>query len=173
MTATTQSSADKDFSSTAGAGSFAADPAAAVSQHTPGPWHAGCFLDATSKCQCTFILSEGYCGSIAVVSVDNGKSIGDGGNDSPPLDEARANARLLAAAPELLDLLRHMLGAIDGNSIDSAEIDGDYESGIPPHKWHEQWAHYARAALAKATQPVDEVQNPAHRRGAQPSQPEK
>lgn len=72
------------------------------------------------------------------------------------------NAQLIiamhAALPALLDevdrmrdLVQHMLGAIDGGHIDSEQIDGDYDSGIPPHKWHEEWAYYARAALGRST----------------------
>ena len=73
-------------------------------------------------------------------------------------DDLRAYGKLLDEAADALlsalsrsrrmeEALRHMLGAIDGNTIDSEEIAGDYDSGIPPHKWHEQWAYYARAAL--------------------------
>lgn len=88
--------------------------------HTPGPWHAGCFLDPASKCQCSYIFDEGYCGGIAAVYIDNGKNIADGGNDCPPVNEARANARLIAAAPDMkLALERIWLTAmaVDGVNI--------------------------------------------------------
>jgi len=43
--------------------------------------------------------------------------------------------------------LRDMIRAIESGSIDSPEI-GEPESGIPYHKWHDEWLHHARAALA-------------------------
>lgn len=67
---------------------------------TPGPWEPGCFVNPDSKCHCSYIFSEGYNGSVAKVSVDNECFIQHGGNDSPKLVEARANARLIAAAPD-------------------------------------------------------------------------
>lgn len=75
------------------------------SKHTQGPWHSGCFVDSKDGkgCQCTFITADGYCGSIATVSVWNGiEGIADGDNDCPKHDEAVANSKLIAAAPDLL-----------------------------------------------------------------------
>ena len=63
----------------------------------------------------------------------------------------KANARLIAAAPKLLKRLSEMVDAIAKGAVElnSAEIDvGDPD--IPPHPWHEEWAHNARAAIAKA-----------------------
>lgn len=75
-----------------------------MSEHTPGPWIAPHFVNPNSKCQCRAILDEHYFGAIAEVFVDNGiESISEGGNDCPPIEEARANARLIAAAPDLLE----------------------------------------------------------------------
>ena len=76
-----------------------------MSKHTEGPWILPHFADNSSSCECEAILSDGYIGSIALVSVSNGKDISDGGNDCPPLEEAQANARLIAAASELLEAL--------------------------------------------------------------------
>jgi hypothetical protein len=50
-------------------------------------------------------VSESYAGGICTVQVDNGLRIGEGGNDAPPRDEAIANMHLIAAAPELLQLV--------------------------------------------------------------------
>lgn len=83
---------------------------------TPGPWSLPHFADADSKCDCGWILSETCFGSVATINVDNGKRIGEGGNDCPPLEEAIANARLIAAAPELLELAE-VLGKFDWKSI--------------------------------------------------------
>jgi hypothetical protein len=64
------------------------------------------------------------------------------------------DAHLIAAAPAMYEALRQMLDAIESGNIDSPEI-GEPENGIPIHKWHEEWEHYARVALqsAKAAQP--------------------
>ncbi len=69
---------------------------------TPGPWSLPHFADPNSDCNCGLVLSDNYAGAVATVYVNNGRLIDDGGNNSPPLHEAEANARLIAAAPELL-----------------------------------------------------------------------
>src|SRR5689334_5545844 len=63
---------------------------------TPGPWHAGCLADDLSSCNCRTILSETCCGGIGEVFVDNSLPIPEGGNDAPPLEEAKANLRHIA-----------------------------------------------------------------------------
>lgn len=72
-------------------------------KHTPGEWYLPHFADKSTSCNCPFVLSEKYAGSICVIDIDNGKPISDGGNDSPPLEEAIANAKLITAAPVLLE----------------------------------------------------------------------
>ena len=68
--------------------------------HTQGPWHAPCFATVIDGCDCRYVLSEGYAGSICEVSIDNGiRLVTEGGNDCPPLEEAKANAHLIADAP--------------------------------------------------------------------------
>lgn len=74
-------------------------------KHTPGPWMPGCFVRGEDGCQCKSILFEGYCGAIATVEMDNGRLIGEGGNDSPPREEAVANAHLISAAPDMFAAL--------------------------------------------------------------------
>ena len=75
--------------------------------HTPGPWSVPHFATAKDEndCECTYVLSEGYMGAVCSVHIDNGKSFVAGGNDCPPAEEAKANARLIAAAPDLLNAL--------------------------------------------------------------------
>lgn len=51
---------------------------------------------------------------------------------------------------QMLEALKHMLAAIDGGHIDSEQVDGNERDGIPPHKWHEEWASIARAAINSA-----------------------
>jgi hypothetical protein len=48
---------------------------------------------------------EQYCGCICTVDIGNELPIGEGGNDSPPLEEAIANAHLIASAPDMLAIL--------------------------------------------------------------------
>ena len=52
-------------------------------------------------------------GGICRVEFDNGLPISEGGNDAPDLEQAKANARLIAAAPDLLEALEDMLAQAD------------------------------------------------------------
>ena len=85
-----------------------------------GEWSAGCFSREgdTSGCDCKYIFSDGYCGSIATISVDNGLQVGEGGNDSPPLEEAKANQRFIAAAnpSAILSLIATLEAAQEENA---------------------------------------------------------
>ena len=68
---------------------------------TAGPWVAGHFADDDHPCNCTHVLSDQYMGSIATVR--HGSQDGDG---YPPDEEARANLRLIAAAPAMYEALK-------------------------------------------------------------------
>lgn len=74
-------------------------------------------------------------------------------NTSEPAMQAAYDASpgpaLEAENARLREIVQAMLDAIDGDSIDSPE-QGEPEVGIPIHKWHEEWAHYARTAFARA-----------------------
>ncbi|UOR07187.1 hypothetical protein MUN82_08830 [Hymenobacter aerilatus] len=78
---------------------------------TPKPWWSGHLHNGEHPCNCPYILDEGYMGGIAEVYVDNGKCVGEGGNDAPPLAEAQANQLFIAHArqdiPDLLAELDH------------------------------------------------------------------
>lgn len=110
-----------------------------MTAHTPGPWSVPHFADDDVKCNCAYVLSEGYAGAVADVRIGNGRPIGDGGNDCPPLEEAKANAHLIAAAPEMfeaLTLARGHLGdlALRGEHIPSGvfkEIDAALSKARP------------------------------------------
>lgn len=92
-----------------------------MNKHTPGPWIAcehGDYSDYDGNC--IVILGEGGDIRTAVVlGFDN--------------DENRANARLIASAPDLLALL-----------VELIDIEG-------PQPGTSAWAEKARAAIAKAT----------------------
>ena len=113
------------------------------SKHTPGPWSVPHFAQPDVGCQCTYVLSSGYFGCIATIAIANGiGSVADGDNDCPPLEEARANAHLIAAAPELLEALELARGgyadAIDDPEglakIDAALAKACGEDSGPPAK---------------------------------------
>jgi hypothetical protein len=72
---------------------------------TPGPWNPGHLCDDSHQCNCRYIFSETYCGAVATVNVDNELSIDEGGNGDPPLSEAKANQRFIAAAREAVPRL--------------------------------------------------------------------
>jgi hypothetical protein len=70
-----------------------------MSKHTPGPW-------AVTKKQPTVVVNEGGNRWVARAFIGNGKS--PRFHNDP--DEAEANARLIAAAPDLLDALKSFIG---------------------------------------------------------------
>jgi hypothetical protein len=65
-----------------------------VNAHTPGPWTA----EGENNCWVDGCNAEGQTALVAKVSFG-----------SPATQEQRANARLIAAAPELLEALKEML----------------------------------------------------------------
>lgn len=84
-------------------------------KHTPGPWMVPHLADEKSTCNCRGVVEETYAGGIATICVSNGiKMLADGGNDCPPLEEAQANARLIAAAPDMLEALEKAEGWLKG-----------------------------------------------------------
>lgn len=105
---------------------------------TKGEWSVPHFAMNDVRCNCAYVLSEGHMGSIATVDIDNGLEIGKGGNDSPALEEAIANAHLIAAAPELYAELAHLV-----RFFEPIEETGLNVPGLAT-------LNGARAALAKA-----------------------
>lgn len=76
---------------------------------TPGPWYPPHLSDDTTKCNCHSVVSESYAGGICSVDVNNGiPSISDGGNDAPPLEEAKANGIVIALVPDLIRELKYV-----------------------------------------------------------------
>lgn len=115
-------------------------------KHTPGPWMVPHFACDDHPCDCVYVLGEhGGMGSLAEVTVDNGLPISEGGNDGPDLEQAKANAHLIAAAPEMLEALR---AAVDANLLPTEPpASGDASSYIQQVRA----AVMIRAAIAKAT----------------------
>lgn len=135
---------------------------------TPGPWKRGS-CDNTiiwaNRLGCTDWTSHPEDSNGERVSVGNVSGWGylpeqDAAYLALPVDvrttamdaEREANATLIAAAPDLYEALEAMADAIESGNLDisSGEVGGDEDREIPPHPWHHEWLHHARAALAKA-----------------------
>jgi hypothetical protein len=97
-------------------------------KHTPGPWSVPHLAVDSTSCNCAYVLAEPYMGSICTISVSDGKTISELGNDSPPLEEAKANARLIAAAPDLLAALTKARESVHANC--DALYEGHYAPQI-------------------------------------------
>jgi hypothetical protein len=102
---------------------------------TPGPWSVPHFATAKDEndCTCTYVLADTMFGAVCSVHIDNGKRVGDGGNDCPSPEEAKANAHLISAAPDLLSALQAIMADAPSKWVMDAEM---YEA--------------ARVAIAKA-----------------------
>lgn len=96
-----------------------------MSKHTPGPWEARGW-------------SIKYPGNgVRVCVVDQAdKALKQFGDYDEDMAVCKANARLIAAAPELLEALRNLLADAESLGIDDSTVSGS--------------AIEARAALAKA-----------------------
>jgi hypothetical protein len=98
-------------------------------KHTPGPWVIGGSLISNGRTPVALVLHNGN---------GNPSKASDYDRDAPRwVDGADANAALIAAAPELLAALRHLLE--DAVALNMGESD---RSGVLAE---------ARAAIAKAT----------------------
>lgn len=71
-------------------------------KYSSGAWYGGHFADSSHPCNCQGIAAEnGKMGGIATIVVGDGKSISEGGNDGPSLEEAIANNNLIVKAPDM------------------------------------------------------------------------
>ena len=113
-------------------------------QHTPGPWQVA---SHHARGYGATITRENGAHSEAVVDVVDF-------NDYHRDAEVAANARLIAAAPEMLKALKNTLRALVQHIEDGAKRDGislDQLAQLCPC-WDEE-VQEARAAIAKATAP--------------------
>lgn len=104
-----------------------------MNKHTPGPWKAGQYLGSLRQ----FVIhmdvgDKGQGSDVAFTSITFGS------------DETIANARLIAAAPELLEALQAML---EVHGVTQAYAEKHIEI---PQSWVDV-SDLARAAIAKAT----------------------
>jgi hypothetical protein len=80
-------------------------------KHTPGPW----FMEAEPY-DSYYQISDDFSTTLAQVEA------WDGDNDEEVMGEAKANARLIAAAPELLQALEGMLEIfVDSDQLSDLE----------------------------------------------------
>jgi hypothetical protein len=89
-------------------------------KHTPGPWK---------------IVEQRF--PVCIIEGEDGTCVVGNVSGQPGLDGQTANARLIAAAPELLEALRDCLATLDG--LKRHNTNCDYVAAIQ-----------ARAAIAKA-----------------------
>lgn len=101
-----------------------------MSKHTPGPW-----LIADNG---TFVYALGN-GGTNVFWAD----VQSAGSERAFLSEKRANARLIAAAPELLEALTDALKYYDAWLANT---------DVTPNESLQAWTSKARAAITKATE---------------------
>lgn len=123
---------------------------------TQGEWSIPHLSRSDVDCDCAYILAEGYCGSIAEISIDNGKPISDGGNDSPKLNEAQANGELITA-------LRNNAKALIACAAAGKELLAAEEVIFPPASagidQQNAWANRklaARHAMSEAMRQLEE-----------------
>ena len=70
-------------------------------KHTPGPWSVPHFAQDEVGCDCAYVLCDGVMGAVCTITVSKE-------GDDPPIEQAKANARLIAAAPDLLAALKRV-----------------------------------------------------------------
>jgi len=109
-----------------------------MSKHTPGPWSVPHFADDDVKCNCGYVFSEfqDHMGSICSISFANSSE-----TEACEIEEAKANARLIAAAPDLLEVAQKLVAyeqAMDGGR----DVDAMF--------YYAEASELARAAIAKA-----------------------
>lgn len=110
-----------------------------MAEHTPGPWT---WTDGENPIDIATYESPGYCGNPELIGSDGEHVVGCNeywtiGPITGPQEIVVANARLIAAAPDLLSCVESML-----KHIDAARM-------LTPGS--KAWSEEARAAIAKAT----------------------
>jgi len=102
-----------------------------IDGHTPGPWSVPHFAVPEGNCQCGYVLTDHLMGAVCKVYASGEGDDWASHGDNPKFAEAVANARLIAAAPELLKAL--------------VDLVNSFEKHRPKELWDA-----ARAAIAKA-----------------------
>lgn len=105
-----------------------------MSKHTPGPWevHNGTDVYPVDDEKARFYVAD--CDPDNAPVASSLLEPGEHPNTDATYEQAMANARLIAAAPDMLEALRR--------------FEAYYPAGINP--WLDEAASLARAAIAKA-----------------------
>jgi len=90
-----------------------------MGKHTPGPWSVPHFACDDTTCECGSVLSDSQRGMGAIATVHVSKEGADWreGDHEPP-EIAKANAYLIAAAPDLLAVAKAAMAFIDSHAAD-------------------------------------------------------
>ena len=114
--------------------------------HTPGPWILATVPTSVGSCHKIGPFPNGSrVATFACVYADGNRLGID--DDLPAAKELSANARLIAAAPDLLEALciaKKFMEIASDWSVDEAEINGDMRSTY-------DWLEIVNSAIAKAT----------------------
>lgn len=65
--------------------------------------------------------------------------------------QTQSRAYMIAAAPSMLAVLQQFLAAVDAGALEMSSPDVGEPAICAPHPWHEEWLHYAREAVQRAT----------------------
>lgn len=87
-----------------------------MSEFTAGPWSVPHFANDESGCSCAYVFSEsqrGF-GSVATVSF---------GGEDEDYETAKANAKLIAAAPDLLEALQSIIINADPRLFSDGQLE--------------------------------------------------
>lgn len=124
------------------------------SKHTPGPWRwTANYEPAELEIDIGTYESPGYwgnptlmAGDVCVVGCDEYWILG--GDKYDP--DGRANARLIAAAPDLLEALKELLELIRQEYTDprAAALEGCFISRIARAQWKKGWDAVVKASGA-------------------------
>ena len=106
--------------------------------HTPGPWSIPHFAQPEVNCECGYVLTEQFFGAVCTVHCSGDGNDWQKNGDNPKFAEACANARLIAAAPELLAALERILQLNDQMPLEH------------PSRLSHGEENQARAAIKKA-----------------------
>lgn len=113
-----------------------------ATKHTPGPW----CIETPMGEDTPWIVEAGkqsyewHCIAMVPVSQDN--------EDDLPVPVAKANARLIAAAPEMLAALKAILAGDEASIAELEKLGFNYNSTASPE--NRRLTDLARVAIAKA-----------------------